>query len=80
MYPIELPQEFPPYREVEHGIELIPSTQPMAKAPYYLSFEELRGLKNQLQELTSKGLIRPLKSPFGASNLFATKKDGIEHL
>ena len=37
---------------------------------------ELRELKAQLQELLSKGFIRPSASPWGAPVLFVKKKDG----
>ena len=37
---------------------------------------ELRELKDQLQELLSKGFIRPSASPWGAPVLFVKKKDG----
>ena len=37
---------------------------------------ELRELKAQLQELLSKGFIKPSASPWGAPVLFVKKKDG----
>ena len=37
---------------------------------------ELRELKAQLEELLSKGFIRPSISPWGAPVLFVKKKDG----
>ena len=37
---------------------------------------ELRELKAQLEELLSKGFIRPSASPWGAPVLFVKKKDG----
>ena len=36
---------------------------------------ELRELKSQLQELPENGFIRPSVSPWGATVLFAKKKD-----
>ena len=36
---------------------------------------ELQELKVQIQELLDKGFIRPSTSPWGASVLFANKKD-----
>nr|GEZ61304.1 transposon Ty3-I Gag-Pol polyprotein [Tanacetum cinerariifolium] len=36
----------------------------------------IRGMSNQLQELSDKGFIRPSSLPWGASVLFVKKKDG----
>ncbi|XP_073294438.1 uncharacterized protein [Primulina huaijiensis] len=64
VFPDEIPG-FPPVREVEFGIELMP---------------ELRELKAQLQDLLDKGDIRPSVSPWGAPVLFGRKKDGTMRL
>ncbi|XP_073153748.1 uncharacterized protein [Henckelia pumila] len=69
---------FPPVREVEFGIELMPGTKPASKAPYRLAPTEMKELKDQLQELLDKGFIRPSVSPWGAPVLFVKKKDGLE--
>ena len=65
----------PPYREVEFTIDLIPGTEPISIPPYRMAHAELRELKAQLEELLSKGFIRPSISPWGASVLFVKKKD-----
>ncbi|XP_073159070.1 uncharacterized protein [Henckelia pumila] len=49
----------PPAREVEFGIDLMPGTQPVFKAPYMLAPTEMKELKELLQELLDKGFIRP---------------------
>ncbi|KAL4340109.1 hypothetical protein GQ457_08G032600 [Hibiscus cannabinus] len=41
---------------------------------------ELKELKKQLEELQSKGFIRPSTSPWGAPVLFVKKKDGSMRL
>ena len=64
----------PPDREVEFTIDLIPRTEPISIPPYRMSPEELRELKAQLEELLSKGFIRPSISPWGAPVLFVKKK------
>jgi hypothetical protein len=74
--PEELPKEFPLRRRVDHAIEVMPGVEPPAKAPYRMSHEELKELKVQLEELLSKGYIKPSKSPYGAPVLFVHKKDG----
>ena len=66
----------PPEREVEFTIDLIPGTEPISIPPYRMAPTELRELKTQLEELLSKGFIRPSISPWGAPVLFVKKKDG----
>ncbi|KAD2805354.1 hypothetical protein E3N88_38731 [Mikania micrantha] len=67
---------FPPERQVEFRIDLVPGANPVAKAPNRLTPSELQELESQLQELTDKGFIRPSHSPWGAPVLFVKKKDG----
>jgi hypothetical protein len=44
----------PPQRKVEFGIECVPGTNPISKAPYRMALSELKELKEQLQELLDK--------------------------
>jgi len=64
----------PPQREIDFEIELVPSAQPISKAPYRMAPTELKELKAQLDELLQKGFIRPSASPWGAPVLFMKKK------
>jgi hypothetical protein len=41
-----------------------------------MDVKDLAELKKQIEELLSKGFIRPSSSPWGASTLFVDKKDG----
>ncbi|KAJ1695434.1 hypothetical protein LUZ63_012132 [Rhynchospora breviuscula] len=66
----------PPQREIEFGIDVVPGTKPISKAPYRMAPAELKELKIQLEELLEKGFIRPSASPWGAPILFVKKKDG----
>ncbi|XXG88652.1 hypothetical protein AAC387_Pa12g0844 [Persea americana] len=75
VFPEEIPS-LPPIREVQFTIELLPGTAPISIAPYRMASAELGELKLQLQELLSKGFIRPSVSPWGAPVLFVKKKDG----
>ncbi|XP_028106544.1 uncharacterized protein LOC114305629 [Camellia sinensis] len=43
--------------EIELVIDIVPSTQPISKAPYIMSPVEIKELKIQLQELLDKGFI-----------------------
>lgn len=56
--PEDLPSGLSPRRVVDHKIEVIPGSEPPAKAPYRLSHRELVELKTQLKDLMSKGYIR----------------------
>ena len=67
----------PPEREVESTIDLIPGTEPISIPPYRMAPAELRELKAQLEELLSKGFIRPSISPWGAPVLFVKKEKEI---
>ena len=66
----------PPDREVEFTIDLIPRTKPISIPSYWMAPAELTELKAQLEELLSKGFIRPSISPWGAPVLFVKKKYG----
>ena len=66
----------PPDRDIDFCIDLEPGTRPISIPPYRMAPAELRKLKTQLQELLSKGYIRPSASPWDAPVLFVKKKDG----
>jgi hypothetical protein len=70
----------PPDRDIEFSIELIPGTAPISKRPYRMDVKDLAELKKQIEELLSKGFIRPSSSPWGAPTLFVDKKDGSRRL
>src|ERR1051325_7527794 len=72
--------EFPPEREMEFAIYLIPGTSPVSMAPYRMSASELYELKKQLEELLEKKFIRPSVSPWGAPVLLVKKKEGSMRL
>ncbi|XP_073130890.1 uncharacterized protein [Henckelia pumila] len=75
VFPEEIPG-LPTVREIEFGIELVPGTAPISRAPYRLAHSEMRELQSQLQDLLDKGYIRPSVSPWGAPVLFVKKKYG----
>eukprot|EP00253_Pinus_taeda_P018041 PITA_18041 len=75
VFPEELPG-LPPKREIDFTIDLKPNTEPIAKAPYWMSAPELKELQIQLKELLDLGFMRPSISPWGAPVIFVKKKDG----
>ncbi|GJV30564.1 putative reverse transcriptase domain-containing protein [Tanacetum coccineum] len=66
---------FPPTRQVEFQIDLIPGAA-SSTGTYRLAPSETKELSDQLKELSDKGFIRPSSSPWGAPVLFVKKKDG----
>ena len=68
--------ELPPHQVIEFSIDLISDIEPISIPPYRFAPIELQELKTQIQDLLDKGFIRPSASPWGASALFAKKKDG----
>ena len=65
-YPDVFPKELlamPPDHDVEFIIDLLLGTGPIPKRTYRMLVDELAELKKQLDELISKGYIRPSASP-----------------
>ncbi|XP_057747189.1 uncharacterized protein LOC130966409 [Arachis stenosperma] len=75
VFPEDIP-EFPPQREIEFAIEMVPGARPVSIAPYRMAPIKLAELKTQLKELLNKKFIRPSVSPWGVPILLVKKKDG----
>ena len=75
-FPADLPKRLPPSRDVDHRIELVPGSIPPCLATHRMSPTELDELRRQIDDLESKHILRPSKSPFGAPVLLTKKKDG----
>jgi hypothetical protein len=73
VFPPDVPG-LPPVRDVEFSIDITPGTGPISISPYRMSPPELVELKKQLEDLQSKGFIRPSVSPWGAPVLLVKKK------
>ncbi|XP_057445436.1 uncharacterized protein LOC130737635 [Lotus japonicus] len=58
VFPEDVPG-IPPVRETEFSIDIMPSTGPISMAPYRMAPAELTELAKQLEDLSSKGFIRP---------------------
>nr|GEX72462.1 reverse transcriptase domain-containing protein [Tanacetum cinerariifolium] len=52
----------PPARQVKFQIDLVPGAAPVARAPYRLAPAKMQELSTQLQELSDRGFIRPMKA------------------
>lgn len=62
--------DFPPHREVDLSIKLVPRAELASKLPYRMSTLELVELKLHLKEMHDKRYIRPSVSPWGALVFF----------
>ncbi|XP_027338009.1 uncharacterized protein LOC113851906 [Abrus precatorius] len=58
IFPEDIPG-IPPRREVEFSIDLIPGAEPVSVAPYRMAPKELMELKEQIEDLMWKQMIRP---------------------
>jgi hypothetical protein len=74
----ELP-DMPRKREMKFRIDLVPSTMPLYKRPYWMA-NELSEVKKQVEELKEKGYIRPSTSPWRAPLIFVEKKDKTKRM
>jgi len=79
VFPDEIP-EFPPSRDVDFSIDLIPGAGPVSMAPYRMTPAELAELEKQIEDLLEKKFIRLSASPWGAPVLLVKKKDGSSRL
>ena len=73
--PPELLKKSPPRKDIDHKIELLPSTVPPVQSPYRMAPKELVELRKQLNELLDAGLIHPSKAQYGDPVLFQKKQD-----
>jgi hypothetical protein len=72
----DLPCSFPPIRSINHHIDLIPGASFLNKEAYILTPQENEEVKNQVQDLLKKGLVRENLSPCGVPTILIPKKDG----
>ncbi|KAJ4745297.1 polyprotein [Rhynchospora pubera] len=72
----EEPKGLPPFRGIDHQIDLLPGTKPVNQRPYRYSYFQKLEIKKIVGELLKEGLIQPSTNPFASPVLLVKKKDG----
>ncbi|XP_061344646.1 uncharacterized protein LOC133290567, partial [Gastrolobium bilobum] len=75
VFPEEIPH-FPPEREIEFSIDLVPGVGPISLAPYRMSPVELAELKKQLEELSLADALS--RKTTGVASMMIAEYDLIE--
>src|SRR6266566_2610671 len=76
MFDEEFSKALPPRRPYDHTIPIKEGNEPPFGALYGMSQEELKALKEYIEDNMTKGFIRASSSPAGAPVLFVKKADG----
>ncbi len=72
----DLPDKLPPKRSISHHIDFIPGASLPNKVAYQISPKDNEEIRNQVQELLDKGLIRESLSPCVVLTVLAPKRGG----
>lgn len=71
-----LSDALPPKRSINHHIDLIPGESLPNKVSYRMTPRENEEIKNQVQKLLDKGLIKESLSPCAVPTVLSPKNDG----
>jgi hypothetical protein len=72
----ETPAGLPPFRGIEHQIDLIPGVALPNRPPYRTNPEETKEIQRKVQELLDKGFVHESLSPCAIPVILVPKKDG----
>jgi len=75
-FPKEGPIGLPPFRGIEHQIDLVPGASLPNRLAYRTNPQETKEIESQVQELLEKGWVQKSLSPCVVPVLLVPKKDG----
>jgi len=76
IFPKEGPIGLPPFRGIEHQIDLVPGASLPNRPTYRTNPQETKEIESQVQELLEKGWVQNSLSPCAMHVLLVPKKDG----
>ena len=76
IFPKEGPIGLPPFRGIEHQIDLVPGASLPNRPAYRTNPQETKEIESQVQELLEKGWVQKSLSPCAVPVLLVPKKDG----
>ena len=76
IFPKEGPFGLPPFRGIEHQIDLVPGVSLPNRLAYRTNPQETKEIESQVQELLEKGWVQKSLSPSVVPVLLVPKKDG----
>jgi len=76
IFPKEGPIGLPPFRGIEHQIDLVLGASLPNRPAYMTNPQETKEIESQVQELLEKGWVQKSLSPCAVPVLLVTKKDG----
>jgi hypothetical protein len=68
------PTEFPPSRQYDHSISLLPNSVPINCMPYRYSPEQKNEIERQVSSILKSGIIIPSLSPYDSPVLLVRKR------
>jgi hypothetical protein len=70
------PSQLPPFRTIDHTIQLQPNTPLVNQRAYRLPYHKKNAMETLIKQLLQDNMIRPSVSPYSSPIILVKKKDG----